>query len=406
MCQSKAQGGKRCLAHSKLSQFVVRIAKFKYKASDETIKETMHELSREGRNLPQASGQTVSAFIDKQKFATEIDPAYSSHERTILMNQLSKATDETKNGVDGSHFHVWKNFLGRIRNKMRKTVMVVGMVGVLSATLAGCTGNGGVTPSTSASPAPSTSISQSASPSPSATALGSVDLTTETVKTPDGGSYLQVELPATSPLYKYNKSIVDDDATSRFSKAEIASGQKFISDFVVTQGTNSIAVDGDKAGWAQWQKDYADQYIYASQKKAILSSATSNGSDRSSFIMNDSNNSFPPLLNNGGSRIKTEDVTLSQVSGGDSSLGKYLSVFGEAKVEYVVDKAALKAQALKDNPSKTEADLKKDYPGLFKAAPVYVKTDLTFSYSLVKDGQTWKIAGFQNSATNDYVNLK
>lgn len=93
----------------------------------------------------------------------------------------------------------------------------------LLAALAGC----GASPSVEAGSSSSPAVT-SASPKPKPKPAGTVITTTK-------GSYLQ----APAPAVKYSQSIVDPTARAAFTPEEIASGVKFITDFIAHQGIDS-----------------------------------------------------------------------------------------------------------------------------------------------------------------------
>lgn len=397
MCQSKAQGGKRCFAHSSFSKFVTRFVQLKTGADDTMINETMRELNKEGKNLPDVSAAEANAWIDKKRFATELDPELSDHDRKIQLNQLDKAKDEAKDGVKGSHFHAWKNLMKRVVSKMKKPFIAVGLAGVLTFGMAGCgqaTNNN--TPETTKSPTTTSQPTTSAAPTKPATDNAHYGDVIALKKVTDSkGSYEQTTIDPKDDSMIFNKSIVDPTATSAgFSDADLASAQKYAVTFVSQEGSDSVAVDSD-AGWAAWQKDQADKYIASGYKDTLLKPIGT--FDRSAIILNDPNGSMPTVIRDGKPRLTTDVVSVSKISGGsDPSAGKYVTVTGTSTVKYRVTDEVAQAWVKKNNPNISEADIKRLTPGLFDGKENSFNVSMDWNYTLVKDGSSWKIGGYNN----------
>lgn len=114
---------------------------------------------------------------------------------------------------------------------------------LFGATVAGilltATACAGPTQSTSA---PSTTASEKAAPTSSPTPTKQVSATGLPIKGPanDGrGDYLQTTIDDADPAMTLDPSIVEENATSRFSMDEIASAQKFIIKFMAEEGIDS-----------------------------------------------------------------------------------------------------------------------------------------------------------------------
>lgn len=159
MCQSKAEGGKRCLAHAAASKFSVRVTTVKTGADSQMVEKALSELNREGKNLPTPHTEDVKSWIATRRFATQYDPELSDHERKIELNQLDRATEEVEAGVTGGHFHAWKNVMNTVKDKLRARFVAAALVPIMAVGVAGCGSQIGpvdpnqpTTPSTSQGP--------------------------------------------------------------------------------------------------------------------------------------------------------------------------------------------------------------------------------------------------------------
>jgi hypothetical protein len=392
MCQPKSEGGKRCLKHAKLSQFSTRVVKLKTEADDATISSTMRELSREGKNLPDVSPAEALNFIEVKRFATQFDPELDAHERKIQLNQLEKAADEVKDGVSGGHMHAWKNLLTRVGKKVKKAFIPLALTGAVMFGAAGC-----AQPSDHHTVAPTgTSTSQ---PVTSGTAYGDsivIGKVTDAL-----GTYENTGInPKDAIMTKVDPSIVAPSvAANGFTPADTLSAQQYVATFIASQGLDSNAVDlPESTGWNVWEKNEASKYIYAPLKSELLTPTATDKSDRSIIINNNQNGVYPPLVRDGKPRLSNTTIGANAISGGsDPKAGKYLYLEGTAIADYRVSQKNSIAWLLKNNPKYTEATLKAARPDLFANSEDDFQTTLTWKYAVVKDGASWKIAGFDNT---------
>ena len=393
MCQPKSEGGKRCLKHAKISQFSTRVVRAKTGADDAMISSTMRELSREGKNLPDVSGEDAKSFIELKRFATELDPQLDEHERKIQLNQLEKAKKEVAAGVPGGHMHAWKNILSRVTKKIRKPFVALTLVGTLAFGAAGCAAVTKHTPSPSASHSAGTSAT-----------YGDIIGSGKVIKDASG-SYEQTTINPNDVSLKYNKSIVEASAYGAgFNDTDLESAQKYVAKFVAEEGTDSIAVDSN-AGWAAWQSSKASDYLDPANKNSLLTTIPEGSKgDRSAIIYNDFNGNTPTLVRDGKPRIKTNKITVTAISGGnDSTSGNYVWVAGTAVTEYRVNDGIAITWLKKNNPSVTDVSIKAQAPELYangsKGETVLTST-FNYGYALLKDGDSWKIAGYKNYMTS------
>lgn len=141
MCQSKENGGKRCVKHAAASKFVVRITRVKTGADAPFVEKMLSELNREGKKLSAPNKTEVQTWLETQKFATQYDPELSEHERLIELNQLSRAEREAESGVTGGQFHAWKNLMKTVKENWKRKLLAAAMVPIIGFGVAGCTIN-------------------------------------------------------------------------------------------------------------------------------------------------------------------------------------------------------------------------------------------------------------------------
>lgn len=407
MCKSKNEvpGGKRCLIHHPVTQAIVKMVTARTGADEQTVRSAMRELNKEGKDLAPVSGAEAQALVDQQAFEASSEDYLNEHDRKMQMRRLARAREEVKNGAKGSHMHVWRNLFNRVITKM-KAARKIAYVGafLLPMALASCTA--GVQPGHSSTPAPSTSISQSATPTQQpSTGTGDAVVTGTTV-TDELGSYKTVKLDPKSDALKFNKDTYTDD-NSGLTTEQAAAAQKWVANFVATQGLDSVAIDRGSKGWTEWQQQSADKFILPAAKSTILG-ATSSTSDRPLVIMNDPNNNYPQLARDGGARVKSEHISIDKTEAGDYNGMQYVRVYGVGKATYGASDKSLLASIKKLNPNATEKQLRAEYPSLYngKDGDVNVEYTLTFNYTVVKSGNSWKIAGISNTASTAYPGLK
>lgn len=401
MCQPKAEGGKRCLKHAKISQFSTRVVKVKTGADDAIISSTMRELSREGKNLPSVSPEEAQSFIDVKRFATELDPELTEHERKIQITQLEKASKEVVNGVSGGHMHAWKNILQRVKQKMRKPLAALGIVTALSFGLAAC--SGGVVPKDH-TPAPSASHSASAAPTPGAGADNLLGNAIVLGKVTDSfGTYESTTIDPKSEAMNYDATKVDQSAFDQgFNKDTILSAQQYAVKFVSEQGIDSPALDQQTSGWDNWKNKTAPKYLLSSQSDVLLNTNQA-GFDRPLVIINDPNNAVPQLIRDGKPRIANQMTVLTKISGkSDPAAGSYLWIEGKSIVNYRVSNTEAQKSVMSINKSTTLAEVKTEHPEFFNGKEDVLFTNLTWQYAVVKDAQgNWKIGGFDNTISTN-----
>lgn len=405
MCQAKSSkypNGKRCLKHSKVSQYVIRVVMQRYGVDERTASSMLSELDKEGKHLPMASAADAQAFLDEKRFETATDGEISEHERLIRMNQLAKAKEEAKDGVAGSRLYAWKNLAKRVGQRLRQFAVI----GFLAPTLVltSCSA-GNVTPSpstTATGGAPTTS--QTATPSSSTPSASTPASTTKTlpgngkVVTDKYGSYEHVAPVGT----KYNPDELIDNSwkTAGFSLNEVKSARKFVTDFVTTQAVDSSAADGDASQWKDWVQNESSKYISANELGAVTEDQ-SNGK-RSGVIFSNPKGAISPTTRDGGVRLTKNSPFVNTITGYTEPY-KRLQVEGNVIAAYRVSPESAIAALKKARPKATEAELRKQFPKAFNAKEDKLTLTFDFIYSVRPDGDSWKITGYSTTYKTEYA---
>lgn len=388
MCQPKSQGGKRCLAHSNLSRSLVRNVTVKTGAEEKLVKDTLIELSREGKKMDAPTPVEVEQFVDNQRFKNEIDPDLDAHERKIQLNQLDRAKEEVKAGVTGGAWHAWKNLHKRVSQKMKtaakRTVATLGLSGVLIASLAGCGGAMNDNNPNTATPAPTSTSQTTDTPAPSDsptvapgtpstpnTSVGGDSVVkTDTdgnpvVITDEYGSYTPTTINPNDDSLTVNPSTVSPNvAAAGWSAEDVSSGQKYVATFVAEQTADSIALDRT-TGWDKWKSDVAPQYLDDQWRDSIINQAPP-GTDRAVLISNNFNNITPDLARDGGPRVLSSNISVTEVDSVNVDGNNMLIYGGSYETSY-----------------KT-----------VEGKPLIAKS--TWKYSITKSNDSWSITGYDN----------
>lgn len=275
MCQTLAQGGKRCDTHKDGSKATVSLTSFIADVHEKIVRKVFTSLKKEGKGLESPEKEEVLSYAETGKFLTKHDPNIPERQKKTIMNQFDKAKEEEPSGP---LFHAWKHTLPETLRRTRKSLMAVGMAGAIMATSA-CGGSGGQTVDHSPSVVPSSpSISQTATPSADPSAIPSISsvkpgetingIPTKTELANDGkGEYIQTTISPDDPALKYNPSIVDPGATGVYSPDEIAEAQKFAVTFIAEEGIDSTLNNnpGDEATQEAWWAKNKDKFTAADQ---------------------------------------------------------------------------------------------------------------------------------------------
>lgn len=274
MCQTLAQGGKRCDTHKDGSKATVSLTSFIADVQEKIVRKVFTSLKKEGKGLENPEKEEVLSYAETGKFLTKHDPNIPERQKKTIMNQFEKAKEEEPSGP---LFHAWKHTLPETLRRTRKSLMAVGMAGAIMATSA-CGGTGGQTVDPSPSVVPSSpSISQTATPSATPSSIPAVPavtpgatvngIPTKTEIANDGkGQYIQTTISPDDPALKYNPAIVEETASSAYSPEEITDAQKFTMTFIAEESIDSTLnnnpgnAEVQEAWWAKNKDNFDPAY--------------------------------------------------------------------------------------------------------------------------------------------------
>jgi hypothetical protein len=384
MCQTLAQGGKRCDTHKDGSKATVSLTSFIADVHEKIVRKVFTSLKKEGKGLENPEKEEVLSYAETGKFLTKHDPNIPERQKKTIMNQFEKAKEEEPSGP---LFHAWKHTLPETLRRTRKSLMAVGMAGAIMATSA-CGGGGGqaIDPSPSVVPS-SPSISQTATPSPSAVptsvgiAPGSLvnGIPTKKEVVNDGkGEYIPTTISPDDSALQYNPAIVDPSASSSYTPEEILEAQKTAVTFIAEENIDSTLNNnpGDKDAQEAWWAKNKDKFDPASQDKLYVS-----------LKSNDPNQ---PIVFRGQFRTNadgTDKYTL--VSGSDKT-----HVYTRTITPTAIKAGVVDGRSLLGVQAKVEFALNADVNG----NTVKEATSGDVSYTMIKNSEgKWLITGFYST---------
>lgn len=388
MCQAKSKGGKRCAIHHAGTQAAIKTVSIETNVPQENVKEIFQELNKEGKKLDAPSRAEYLEYIEKERFMVDINPNLSERDKRMLLKRYTKA--EVENTPAGGTFHAWKNLmkttLQRYGKAFRKAGIAVGIIG--SLTLTACSGSGGVVNSNTA---------PTKNPSESSIVVEG-DIITNGKVTDEYGEYIATKLDPKSSLYTLNEGIVNKEAleANGFTMADAESAQKWVLDFVSSEGVDSIALD-NPAGWEKWKSEIANKYFDPEWSSSLLDDSEG----YPSYVT--LNNLEIKTVRDGKTRITKQDISVNSIDV-FSEDKPYIDVYGKSIINYrATEKDAIKMIINRDS-SYTEAKIKEKWPSLFDGKEETYQVTMDWNYSLEKqpDG-SFKLAGYYNSYNKDLL---
>lgn len=374
MCQTLAQGGKRCDTHKDGSKATVSLTSIIADVQEKIVRKVFTSLKKEGKGLDNPEKEEVVSYAETGKFLTKHDPNIPERQKKTIMNQFEKAKEEEPSGP---LFHAWKHTLPETLRRTRKSLMAVGMAGAIMATSA-CGGTTGPsidhgTPVPSSSPSISQSATPSANPTPiSSNSPGAVinGIPTKPEISNDGkGEYIQTSIAADDPALTYNPAIVDPSASS-YSPEDITAAQKVAITFLAEEGIDSTLNNNpaDVANQEAWWAKNKDRFAPAHQDTI-----------HNAIIANDPNQ---PIVFRGQHRAGKYDL-----ASGPSST----HVLSRTITPVAVKAGNINGENLLGVQSKVDFTLNAVSDG----APAKESVSGTVSYTMVKDSSSgkWLIAG-------------
>ena len=258
MCQTKAEGGKRCAAHMSGSTATVTMASIIADVEEPVVKKVFTSLRKEGKKLPSPTPEEVYALSENNAMMAKFDPSIPDNRRKKLVEKWENAKSESP---DGGTFHAWRHTLAETFRRGRKIFSAVGIAGALVFT-SSCASSGALSPTPTDTASPS-SISQTATPSaiPTATATATPTLAAGIIAkgvANDGkGDYLQTTIADTDPAMQYNPALADDAAKAHYSEADLAEAQKVTVKFIAEEVIDSTLNGGGNVD--NWWAAHKDQ---------------------------------------------------------------------------------------------------------------------------------------------------
>lgn len=167
MCQSKAEGGRRCAFHLEqavgtgLTTYAVSVTGVN--ASD--ARDAYERLEREGLAMPDPTREEVDEFLEQQVFRVRHEPEITEARRESIINRLKAAIGRVL--PNGATFHAWKNIVAESFAKVRRRAAAAFLVGALSMGVGACGTTGDTEPPDRAEPvaaAPSTPGQEQSAP--------------------------------------------------------------------------------------------------------------------------------------------------------------------------------------------------------------------------------------------------
>jgi hypothetical protein len=390
MCAPRSKGGKRCLKHAALSKFSVRSTKSKTGADEATIEQTLSQLNKEGKKLPEANPEEVQSWVETKRFATQYDPELTDHERKIQLNQLNRSTQEVEKGVPGGHFYAWKNLTRTVRKNAGRKIAAVTVAGVMSVSLAGCLQN--------------TPFGNGDTPSPNSDYAVSDMAVTDNKVTDSLGEYSTVDVHPDSTIAQYESNIVFGDRT--FTDEEYAGAQKAAAEFTMHQFLDSKALDTGPESYQDWATNVAPNYY----SPELANDPTLKDGTANPILTNATKPQMPELIRDGGPRESSVILNLNSLSTSTYDGKSYVDVSINYEVDYrVSDKSAVAFSAKVANGTEEDflnSGVAKDSLKDGKGENKYTSTGWV-RLAMQNNNGKWEIAGFQSDSqfsTADFTN--
>lgn len=369
MCQTKAQGGKRCSAHMAGSMATVSLTSRIAAVQEKIVRKVFGELKKEGKGLENPKQEEVVSYAETGKFLTRYNPDIPERQKNTIMKQFDKAKEEKPTGAV---FHAWNHTLPEVLRRTRKTMAATGLAGALMFSSA-CGGSAGINNETTPAPEPTTTISASASPtaSPSPTEdansniIDNVPVKEGTVS--DGiGEYRQTTIGDDEAAMKYDPSKATEFAKSNFTPEELEAVQKQSVRFLAEEGLDSTANGSGQAGFDAWWKKN-ENLVHPSQKDVIYNAETTSPEKAGIVLRSTWREGKYGFDYSEQTRVKNRNITVTGIDGGNAPDGQpYVTV--KANVAFQSPILVEGRQANESVTGTTSYTYLKDSDGKFKIA--------------------------------------
>jgi hypothetical protein len=390
MCQTKSQGGKRCLRHQAATNAEVKYAWAKTGVDTDTIYGILKELNKEGRKLDAPELAEVNSFLNMEEFKVKADqdPRLTQKEKKVILKNLNKAREEAaKQGVTGGAFHAWKNVFSKTVEKMKRPVIALGVVGAMAFSLAGCTGaidkeNNPIPTSSPSASAPTTGPLCD----PANDIYG--DVVPTKIEKDERGEYCHVGIdPKAEALNDESKIKMNTLEENGISKEQALAIQKKGVTFAASEGLDSTILDRNTNGtpgnddnalaWVEQNKDYFDpSSLPAYQETGAIY--------RGNLVIN---GNTPQTIRDGKPRLSASSIALEETyakanptEGQPADIVVLMSV----KAAYRVSDEETVNWLLYFDSSRTEESVKAENPELFDGSGennILLEGKLAYSYS-------------------------
>lgn len=138
MCQSKADGGRRCKFHLEqgvangMTTYVASVTGL----SAQQTNEAYTALEREGRNAPDPTREEVDAFLEREAFRVRYEPNLTEKRRESIVARLRAAIGRIT--PSGATFHAWKNLVAESWSRVRRKAAAAFVVGAMTFSVGAC----------------------------------------------------------------------------------------------------------------------------------------------------------------------------------------------------------------------------------------------------------------------------
>lgn len=115
MCNSSADGGKRCDFHNPATSSIMDKLVATTHANDDVVKEVWKDLRTEGKNTVAPTREQFAAFIEDQKLSVSSNPFLLKDEKKKFLRRLDKSAE-----VDlpsGAGFYAMQNITEEVKNR-------------------------------------------------------------------------------------------------------------------------------------------------------------------------------------------------------------------------------------------------------------------------------------------------
>lgn len=138
MCQSKAEGGRRCAFHLEqgvASGMVTYVASVTGLTPAQT-NAAYEALEREGLTEPDPTRAEVDEFLEKQIFRVRHEPDLTEARRDSIVSRLRAAIGRIT--PNGATFHAWKTLVAESWSRVRRRAAAAFVVGALTFSVGAC----------------------------------------------------------------------------------------------------------------------------------------------------------------------------------------------------------------------------------------------------------------------------